>query len=146
MDKDVPAAKKESSSNTIGKDSASSASSASIKVEKSKDAKELKREEKLRDKEEAADLRKREREKRRERKTASPSTYYDVASNDRYYVGNDQYEPEIRERDRADRERERDFSSISNSSNGSTIRRSHESPDIERGNNILTYNFFQFVF
>ncbi|XP_037040201.1 THO complex subunit 2 isoform X2 [Bradysia coprophila] len=93
-----------------------------------KSSKEQKREEKQREKEEKEiETRKRDRdrsEKRRDRKTASPATnYYDLATNDRYYT-TDQYEP-------TDRERDRDLSSISNSSNGSTNRR-QESPDHDR--------------
>lgn len=92
-------------------------------------SKELKREEKQREKEEKEiETRKRDRdrgEKRRDRKTASPGpTYYDITTNDRYYT-TDQYEQN-------DRERDRDLSSISNSSNGSTNRR-QESPDHDRG-------------
>ncbi len=97
--------------------------------------KSSKREEKQREKEEKEiETRKRDRdrgEKRRERKTASPApTYYD-GTNDRYYT-TDQYEPN-------DRERDRDLSSISNSSNGSTNRR-QESPDHDRGTlKIITF-------
>lgn len=92
--------------------------------EKGKDkisSKELKREK------EENEGRKRDRsEKRREkeRRTISPTPYYETLPNDRYY---DQYEVD-RERDR-----DRDLSSISNSSNGSTNRRSQDSPDHERG-------------
>lgn len=99
----------------------------SVVVVDKKLSKELKREEKQREKEEKEiETRKRDRgEKRRERKTASPgATYYEVSTNDRYYT-TDQYEQN-------DRERDRDLSSISNSSNGSTNRR-QESPDHDRG-------------
>jgi len=99
-----------------------------VVVPEKKSSKELKREEKQREKEEKEiEVRKRDRdrgEKRRERKTASPGpTYYDISTNDRYYT-TDQYE-------QSDRERDRDLSSISNSSNGSTNRR-QESPDHDR--------------
>lgn len=102
-----------------------------VVVLEKKTSKELKREEKQREKEEKeVETRKRDRdrsEKRRDRKTASPGgpTYYDTATNDRYYNSVDQYE-------QSDRERDRDLSSISNESNGSSNRR-HESPDHERG-------------
>lgn len=100
-----------------------------VVVLEKKSSKELKREEKQREKEEKeVETRKRDRdrgEKRRDRKTASPGqTYYDITTNDRYYT-TDQYEQN-------DRERDRDLSSISNSSNGSTNRR-QESPDHDRG-------------
>lgn len=78
-----------------------------------------------RDKDDSENSRKRDRsEKRRdrERKTISPPPYYPErsSSQDRYY--ND-----------IERDHDRDLSSISNSSNGSTNRRSQESPDHERG-------------
>lgn len=63
------------------------------------------------------------RERERERKTISPAPYFDPAPIERYY-STDQYD---------ERERDRDLSSISNSSNGSTNRRSQDSPDHDRG-------------
>lgn len=100
-------------------------------VIKEKVSKDVKREEKQREKEEA-DLRKREKERRRERKANSPG-YYDLSTNDRYY-STEQY-------DERERERDRDLSSISNSSNGSTNRRSHDSPDIDRGISMIKNGF-----
>lgn len=103
-----------------------------VVVPEKKSSKELKREEKQREKEEKElEARKRDRdrsEKRRERKTVSPGpTYYDITTNDRYYGMSDQY-------DREQSDRDRDLSSISNSSNGSTNRR-QDSPDHDRGKN-----------
>ncbi|XP_055678901.1 THO complex subunit 2 isoform X3 [Lutzomyia longipalpis] len=90
---------------------------------KEKTPKEIRREERQREKREEGKSRKRDKEKRRERKAASPSSYYD-APVERYYPV-EHYDHE-RERDR-----DRDLSSVSNSSNGSTHRRSQEPPEQE---------------
>jgi len=98
---------------------------------KEKTPKEIKKEERQREKErdrEEAEVRKREKEKRRERKAATPSpSYYEIPPTERYYSSLDHYDHD-RERDR-----DRDLSSVSNSSNGSTHRRSQEPPEHDRG-------------
>ncbi|GAB0096451.1 THO complex subunit 2 [Sergentomyia squamirostris] len=118
VEKDSSAASTPSNKKESSRESSTRASA----LAKEKTPKEIRREERQREKREEAKSRKREKEKRRERKAASP-TYYDPPV-ERYYPL-DHYDHE-RERDR-----DRDLSSVSNSSNGSTHRRSQEPPEQE---------------
>lgn len=114
-----------SSSSSASTKNSNSSSNGADKEPRVKESEKSSSKESKRDKEDS-ETRKRERnEKRRERKTISPPPHYEPTSQERYYSNNDI--------DR-DRERDRDLSSISNSSNGSTNRRSQESPDHDRGN------------
>lgn len=123
----APSVKQSTSANNAEKESKKEVKEREPTTEKNVSKERSSTKESKRDKDENdGGSRKRERgEKRRERerKTISPVPYFDAAPIDRYY-SNDQYD---------DRERDRDLSSISNSSNGSTNRRSQESPDHDRG-------------
>lgn len=141
----APSVKQSTSANNAEKESKKEVKERESTTEKSVSKERSSTKESKRDKDENdGGSRKRERgEKRRERerKTISPVPYFDAAPIDRYY-SNDQYD---------DRERDRDLSSISNSSNGSTNRRSQESPDHDRGmsttgNNLFNPKFCSSVF
>lgn len=135
--------KKSSSTSVTIKQSSSTSLNSSVEKESKRELRERESTEKnfkekssskesKRDKDENDGGRKRERgEKRRERerKAMSSPTYIDPVEP----YPNEQFE---------ERERDRDLSSISNSSNGSTNRRSQESPDHDRGNLIIK-NYMQ---
>lgn len=120
------------SSTSVSNKTANTSSNGAEKEPIRKESEKTSSKESKRDKEES-ETRKRERsEKRRERYIASP-TWYESSSQDRNYPSNDiVYE----------RDRDRDLSSISNSSNGSTNRRSHESPEHDRGESRANSNQF----
>lgn len=126
-----PVIKKESSTTReIHESSSTNSNSNNSTIVKEKTSKEIKKEERQREKErerEELELKKREKERRRDRKPTSPPGYYEgVATPTEKYYTVDHYEHD-RERDR-----DRDLSSVSNSSNGSTHRRSQEPPEHDR--------------
>lgn len=91
--------------------------------------KEPKKEEK-REKDESEGSRKRDKEGRRGEKRSSPAAFYDQLTDRSYPIDVDMDNPrEPRERSKV--ERERDLSSVSNSSNGSVNQRNQDQPPPE---------------